>query len=92
MDRYNRLSWEENGLIEKSLLKDRKNEKKERQNKQKNIIIFELSESRKGNIEDRKEEDIITFMGLCQNICKVNIMEESLDKAGKGSEDKDNCS
>ena len=42
---------------------------------------FELPESRKPNTEDKKEEDIRKFMGLCKNICKVNIKEESLEKA-----------
>ena len=55
-------------------------------------MIFELPESKKANIDNRKEEDITKFMGLCKNICKVNIMEESLEKAirlGKASDDKE---
>lgn len=46
----------------------------------------------KANTEDMKEEDIRKFMQLVKNICNVNIMEESLDKAirlGKASEDKE---
>ena len=54
MGRYNRLSKELVKLIEKSL-KNTENEDKERQNRQKNIIIFELPESRKANREDKKE-------------------------------------
>ena len=49
-------------------------------------------QSKKANTDDRKEEDIKKFMGLCKNICKVNIMEESLEKAirlGKASDDED---
>ena len=44
------------------------------------------------NTEDRKEGDIRKFIGLCRNICKVNITEESLEKAirlGKVSDDKE---
>ena len=78
-------------VIKKSL-KDRDNEEKERQKRQRNIIIFELPESKETNTEDRKEEDIRKFIALCRNICKVNIIEESLEKAirlGKVSDDKE---
>ena len=78
-------------VIEKSL-KDRDNEEKERQKRQRNIIIFELPESKETNTEDRKEEDIRKFIGLCRNICKINITEESLEKAirlSKVSDDKE---
>ena len=47
---------------------------------------------RKLYTEDRKEEDIRKFIGLCRNICKVNITEESLEKAirlSKVSDDKE---
>ena len=44
-------------VIEKSL-KGRDNEEKERQKRQRNIIIFELPELKETNTEDRKEEDI----------------------------------
>ena len=78
-------------VIKKSL-KDRDNEEKERQKRQRNIIIFELPESKETNTEYRKEEDIRKFIGLCRNICKVNITEESLEKAirlSKVSDDKE---
>ena len=52
----------------------------------------ELPESKETNTEYRKEEDIRKFIGLCRNICKVNITEESLEKAiklSKVSDDKE---
>ena len=78
-------------VIEKSL-KNRESEEKDRQNRRKNIIIFRLSESKKTASEDRKEEDTRKFTGVCKNILKVNITEDSLEKIirlGKITEDKD---
>ena len=43
--------------IEKSL-KDRDSEKRDRQIRRKNIIIFGLQESKKNEPEERKEEDV----------------------------------
>ena len=57
-------------VIAKSL-KERENEK-ERQNRR-NIIIFNLPESKKSEPEDRKEEDIKKFVGFCKGITKINF-------------------
>ena len=77
-------------VIEKSL-KNRESEEKDRQNRRKNIIIIGLPESKKTASENRKE-DTRKFMGVCKNILKVNITEDSLEKIirlGKITEDKD---
>ena len=58
-------------VIEKSL-KERDNELKERLNRR-NIIVFELPESKKSEPEDRKEEDIKKFIGLCKSIIKITF-------------------
>ena len=78
-------------VIEKSL-KNRESEERDRQNRRKNIIIFGLPESKKTASEDRKEEDTRKFTGVCKNILKVNITEDSLEKIirlVKITEDKD---
>ena len=54
-------------VIEKSL-KDRDNEEKERQKRQRNIIIFKLPELKETNTEDRKEEDIRKFMFVQEHL------------------------
>ena len=78
-------------VVEKSL-KDRDSEEKERQNRRRNIIIFELPESKKSEPEDRKEEDIQKFVGLCKNKCNINMTNDHIERAirlGKITEDKD---
>ena len=78
-------------VVEKSL-KDRDSEEKERQNRRKNIIIFELPESKKSEPEDRKEEDVNKFVGLCKNKIKINMTNDHIERAirlGKVTEDKD---
>ena len=52
-------------VIKKSL-KNRESEEKDRQNRRKNIIIFRLTKSKKTASEDRKEEDIRKFTGVCK--------------------------
>ena len=62
----------EEEIIQKSL-KDRDIEERERQNRRKNIIVFGLPESDKPEPETRREEDIQKMIGLCRNICKIDI-------------------
>ena len=50
-----------------------RDDKKERLNRRRNIIIFELPESKKLELEDRKEEDIKKFVGLCKSINKITF-------------------
>ena len=59
-------------VIEKSLNK-RDNEEKEKLNRRRNITVFELSESKKLKPEDRKEENIKKFIGLCKSIIKITF-------------------
>ena len=77
-------------VIAKSL-KERDNEEKERQNRRRNILAFELLESKKSEPEDRKEEDIKNFVGLCKGIIKINFdhnMREHIIRLGKVMDDK----
>ena len=60
-------------VIAKSL-KERDNGKKKRQNRRRNIIIFELPESKKSEPEDRKEEDVKKFVGFCKGIIKIILI------------------
>ena len=72
-------------------LKERDNKEKERQNRRRNIIIFELPESKKSKPEDRKEEDIKKFLGFCKGIIKINFdhsMKEHIIRPGKAMDDK----
>ena len=48
----------------------RDNEEKE-QNRRRNIIVFDLPESRKSEPKDRKEEDIKKFVGFCKGTIKI---------------------
>ena len=78
--------------VVKKSLKDRDNEEKEWQNRRKNIIIFELPESKKSEPDDRKEEDVKKFVRLCKNICKINMTNDHIKRAirlGKVTEDKE---
>ena len=78
-------------VVEKSL-KDKDSEEKERQNRRKNIIIFELPESKKSKPDDRKEEDVQKFVGICKHICKINMTNDHIERAirlGKVTEGKD---
>ena len=59
-------------VIEKSL-NERDNEEKEKLNRRRNITVFELSESKKLKPEDRKEENIKKFIGLCKRIIKITF-------------------
>ena len=89
MDSNEKRTVEE--VVEKSL-KDRDSEEKKWQNRRKNIIIFELPESKKSEPDDRKEEDVKTFVGLCKNICKINMSNDNIERAirlGKVTEDKE---
>ena len=67
-------------VIQKSL-KDRDIEKRERQNRRKNIIVFGLPESDKLEPKTRREEDIQKMVGLCRNICKIDITSRDVRKA-----------
>ena len=72
-------------------LKGRGNQEKERQNRRRNIIVFELSESKKSEPEDRKEEDIKKFVGFCKQIIKINFdhsMIECIIRLSKAMDDK----
>ena len=42
-------------------------------NRRRNIIVFKLPESKKPEPEDRKEEDIKKFIGLCKSINKITF-------------------
>ena len=78
-------------VVEKSL-KERDNEEKERQNRRKNIIIFGLPESKKSEPDERKDEDVKKFVGLCKNKIMINMCNEDIEKAirlGKVTEDKE---
>ena len=66
-------------VIAKSL-KERDNEEKERQNRRRNIIVFELPESKKSEPEDRKEEDIKKFVGFCKGIIKINFDQSMIER------------
>ena len=77
-------------VIEESL-KERDNEEKERLNRRRNIIVFELPESKKPEPEDRKEEDIKKFIGLCKSIIKITFDQGMIERAirlGKTTDDK----
>ena len=79
------------GVYEK-LLKDRDNKEKEWQKRRKNIIIFELPESKKSEPDDMKEEDVKKIVELCKNICKINMSNDHIERAirlGKVMEDKE---
>ena len=81
-------STEVEEVIQKSL-KDRDIEERERQNRRKNIIVFGLPESDKPEPETRKEEDIQKMVGLCRNICKIDITSRDVRRAvrlGKATE------
>ena len=67
-------------VIQKSL-KDRDIEERERQNRRKNIIVFGLPESDKPEPETRREEDIQKMVGLCRNICKIDITSRDVRRA-----------
>ena len=66
-------------VIQESL-KDRDIEESERQNRSKNIIVFGLPESDKPKSETRRE-DIQKMVGLCKNICKIDILSRNVRKA-----------
>ena len=71
-------------------LKERDNEK-ERQNRGRNILVFDLPESKKYEPEDRKEEDIKKFVGFCKGIIKINFdqsMIEHIIRLGKTVDNK----
>ena len=75
-------------VIQKSL-KNRDIEERERQNRRKNIIGFGLPESDKPELETRREEDIQKMVGLCRNICKIDITSRDVRRAvrlGKATE------
>ena len=77
-------------VIAKSL-KERDNEEKERQNRRRNIIVFELPESKRSEPKDRKEEDIKKFVEFCKGTIKINFdhsMIECIIRLGKAMDDK----
>ena len=81
-------STEVEEVIQKSL-KDRDIEEREKQNRRKNIIVFGLPESDKPESETRREEDIQKMVGLCRNICKIDITSTDVRRAvrlGKATE------
>ena len=67
-------------VIQKSL-KDRDIEERERQNRRKNIIVFGLPELDNPELETRWEEDIQKMVGLCRNLCKIDIINSDVTKA-----------
>ena len=67
-------------VIQKSP-KDRDTEEGERQNRRKNIIVFGLPESDKPEPETRWEEDIQKMVGLCRNICKIDLTSRNVRRA-----------
>ena len=72
-------------------LKERDNEEKERQSRRRNLIVFELPESKKSEPEDRKEEDIKKFVGFCKGIIKIDLdhsIIEHIIRLGKAMDDK----
>ena len=76
-------------VIVKSL-KERDNEK-ERHNRRRNLIVFELPESKKSEPEVRKEEDIKKFVGFCKGIIKIifdHSMIELMIRLGKATDDR----
>lgn len=78
-------------VIEKSL-KERESEEKERQSRRKNIIIFDLPESKETEPDARKEEDTKKVIGLCKNIINITFDQSMIDRAirlGKATEGKD---
>ena len=79
MDRYITDSVENRAvkLIQKSL-EGRTNEEKEQQNRQNNIIIFELPESKKANTDDRKK--ILKNMGLCKKYLQSKHHRRKFEK------------
>ena len=75
-------------VIQKSL-KGRDIEERERQNRRKNIIVFGLLESDKPEPETIRNEDIQKMVGLCRNICKIDITSRDVRRAvrlGKATE------
>ena len=69
-------------VIQKSL-KDKDIEIRERQNRRKNIIVFGLPESDKIEQETRREENIQKMVGLCRNICQIDITSRNVRKAAR---------
>ena len=75
-------------VIQKSL-KNRDIEERERQNRRENIIAFGLQGSDKPESETRREKDIQKMVGLCRNICKLDITSRDVRRAvrlGKATE------
>ena len=70
-------------VIEKSL-KERGNEEKEWLKKRRNIVVFELPESKKPEPKDRKEEDIKKFIGLYKSIIKITF-DQGMIETGKNN-------
>ena len=55
------------------------------------LIVFELPESKKPEPENRKEEDIKKFIGLCKSIIKITFDHSMIEHAirlGKTTDDK----
>ena len=65
--------------VEKCLW-DRETEEKDRQNRRNNIIVFGLPELKTADGEQRKSEDIQRMIGLCKNICQVNISDMDINR------------
>ena len=89
MVNYNWHKHKSGGSNLKKSLKDRDIEERERQNRRKNIIVFGLPESDKSEPETRREEDIQKMVGLCRNICKIDITSSNVRRAvrlGKATE------
>ena len=82
-------STEVEEIIQK-LLKDRDIEERERQNRRKNIIVFGLPESDKPEVETKREEDNQKMVGLCRNICKIDITSTDLRRAVRLGKAKEN--
>ena len=55
--------------------------KKEKDKTEENIIVFGLPESDKPEPETRRKEDIQKMVGLCRNICKIDITSRDVRRA-----------
>ena len=67
-------------VIQKSL-KDRDIEERERQNIRKNIIVLDSQSQTNLNQRPEGKEDIQKMVGLCRNICKIDITSSDVRKA-----------
>ena len=77
----NSVATPEKRTVEEVIEKSLKEREKERLNRRRNIIVFKLPESKKLESEDRKEEDIKKFIGLCKSIIKITFDQGMIEHA-----------